>query len=374
MMQRVVIINCFDTYEHRATMLKRYFADRGAQVHVITSDWRHFQKTVRTDAPEGFELLHVKPYHKNLSAARLYSHHNFARDALTRAEQLRPQLLWILVPPNSLVKCAAGYKKAHPETKLVLDFIDMWPETMPISKFKTVMPFSWWRDLRDNFVQACDAAVTECALYQRLLEKKCGKDKMHTLYLARDIVPLQPVPDLPKDRISLCYLGSINNIIDIPCIGEIIRGIPAPVELHIIGDGEKREMLVNVAAEAGANVIFHGKVYDSEEKKNIFDRCHFGLNIMKQSVFVGLTMKSMDYFEYGVPLINNIRGDTWDFVQEHNLGLNYGAATQFDTEELYAIAQQRDRVRGFFENYFSYEKFEDAVNQIVSSLEGPDSQ
>ena len=61
---------------------------------------------------------------------------------------------------------------------------------------------------------------------------------------------------------------------------------------------------------AGAEVFYHGKVFDSKEKNRIFETCHYGLNIMKDSVFVGLTMKSMDYFE-GLPIINNIQGDTW---------------------------------------------------------------
>ena len=367
-MTDVVIINCFDTYEHRVELLKKYFSAQGKNVEVITSDWQHFQKTVREDCPDEYTMIHAKPYYKNLSVGRLRSHYQFAKDALTEVGKRDPRLVWILVPPNALIKFAERYKKNHPNVKVVLDFIDMWPETMPISRFKKCPPFSFWKNLRDKHLQFADTVVTECALYHTLLEKYYPAEKIHTIYLARHITPVKLECNVPKDRISLCYLGSINNIIDISCIGSIIRAIDAPVDLHIIGDGEKRQMLLEVGQASGANVIFHGRIYDVERKKAILDQCHFGLNVMKPSVFVGLTMKSMDYFEYGLPLINNIHGDTWDFVDRNAIGINYSPSSRLNVEQLLHISHNRQNVRQFFENYFSYESFTRQVDSIISNL------
>ena len=33
-------------------------------------------------------------------------------------------------------------------------------------------------------------------------------------------------------------------------------------------------------------------------------------------------MKSIDYFSYGLPLINNIKGDTWEIVNDKGYGIN----------------------------------------------------
>ena len=76
-----------------------------------------------------------------------------------------------------------------------------------------------------------------------------------------------------------------------------------PVTLHIIGDGESKQELIDAAKAGGATVEYHGKIHDPQDKQDIFDKCHFGLNIMK-SVCVGLTMKSIDGFLS--PIINNI--------------------------------------------------------------------
>lgn len=364
----VVIVNCFDTYEHRVELLVRYFESRKQSVLVLTSDWLHFHKSVRTQCPQNYEMIHVYPYTKNLSVGRLRSHHYFAKDVLTRLDKLKPKLLWVMVPPNSLVERAAEYKKAHSECKLVLDFIDMWPETMPISKFKSMPPFTNWRDLRDTNLVAADAIVTECDLYHTILEKHYAPDNIHTLYLARKAGEYCSRPQLPEDRVALCYLGSINNIIDIPLIVQIIKGIQQSVDFHIIGDGENCQMLIDAAQQAGANVVFHGKVYDSREKQQIFDRCHFGLNIMKKSVFVGLTMKSIDYFEGGLPIINNIKGDTWQFVEQKGIGINVETGKNINWETIDTIQRNRKFVRTFFQENFTEETFHNRVHEILARM------
>lgn len=364
----VVIINCFDTYEHRVELLRKYFIRQGKRVHVLTSDWEHFHKRLRTECPAGYEMIHVRPYQKNLSVDRLASHHYFARAVQQRLEELQPELIWALVPPNSLAKCTAAYKKKHPQVKLVMDLIDMWPETMPISRFKTLPPFVAWRKLRDQYVGQADEVVTECDLYQTLLKDHCPGEKMHTLYLARNWADNASEADPPEDKVSLCYLGSINNIIDIDCIAQIVRSLGGSVELHIIGDGEKRDLLIRQATDAGAQVIFHGKVYDRAEKQKIMDRCHAGLNIMKKTVFVGLTMKSMDYFECGIPIINNIQGDTWQFVDAHGIGINIGEDVAISPEQIARLQENRKQVYEFGKAWFDVAVFEEKLDRITGAL------
>ena len=43
---------------------------------------------------------------------------------------------------------------------------------------------------------------------------------------------------------------------------------------------------------------------------------------MKESVCVGLTMKSIDYFQHGLPIINNIPADTAELVEKYGVGVN----------------------------------------------------
>ena len=199
----ITIVNCFDTYEHRVELLKRTLEAEGHRVSVVTSNFRHMKKCLRTECPPDFELVKARPYYKNLSIARLRSHAAFAKAALICVAEKDPELLWVLVPPNSLVKRAAIYKKKHPDKKLVLDFIDMWPESMPITRFKELPPFTAWRSLRDRYVNAADMVVTECSLFWETLEKSCPREKLQTLYLARDFQLYRFVNTPPKDSREL---------------------------------------------------------------------------------------------------------------------------------------------------------------------------
>ena len=318
---------------HTKAMVKQALEEMGYECTYITSDFAHIQKEhFEISLPNAMQIP-TKPYYKNLSVERLSSHHFFARDAFRQVEKIDPDLLFTMVPPNSVAQYAARYKKKHPKCKLILDIFDLWPETFPSNRVKKLLalPFSLWGSLRNKALKAADLVTTECSLYHKTLEKYCGKEKLCTLHPAKELPQLEPAVCLPEDSISLCYLGSINNIIDIPRIGQVIAAIGGPVQLHIIGDGERRQELIDTAEAAGAEVTFHGKIYDAAEKQKIFDCCHFGLNIMKDSVCVGLTLKSMDYLAGGLPIINNIPGDTWELAVENARHRTH--TITFETEE-----------------------------------------
>lgn len=321
---RAVIVNCFDTYEDRVDLIQEFFKEQGYDVTVIQSDFRHFKKVHRVESKEGFIFIKTNPYFKNLSVARLTSHYKYASDAFKIVEEINPDLLYTFVPPNSLAKFAASYKKKHKEVKLILDLIDLWPETMPIGKAKMFPPLTFWGAMRDKSLKYADLVITECDLYQSVLCDALKGVKTETVFLAKKEINVVSKPQLSDDEIHLAYLGSINNIIDIPKIKEIIETVKKfkPVTLHIIGDGESKQELIDAAQAGGATVEYHGKIYDPQKKQEIFDNCHFGLNIMKNSVCVGLTMKSIDYFQHGLPIINNIPADTAKIVEKYGVGVN----------------------------------------------------
>ncbi|MBR4393083.1 MAG: glycosyltransferase [Oscillospiraceae bacterium] len=365
---RITIVHCFETHEDRVDMLCKVLRADGHAVTVVCSDWNHFRKCTRTEFKPGSVPVHAKPYRKNLSLARILSHRRFAEDAIRAAEKTAPDLLWVFSPPNFLIKYAALFKQKCPDVKLILDFIDIWPETMPIRRFKNTLPFRMWKDLRDRYANVADLVVAECDLFRVPLEKTVPAEKISTLYFGRDLPEIQTGLMPPEDRIALCYLGSINNIVDIDRIAWIIENLPLPVKLHIIGGGEREEELVRAAACAGAEVVRHGNVYDPLEKQKIFDSCHFGLNTLKDTVFIGVTMKSVDYFAGGLPILNTLHGDTEEFVERYGIGINVRSAEDLKPEALRKAAENRPAVRRFYEQYFSEEVFSKSMHDIINRL------
>ena len=362
------VVNCFETYERRADLVRKALIEAGYDTKILTSDFEHFGKKRRADNKEGYVFFHAPEYKKNISFARLLSHKKLAGNIFRfiRERAGEVDLLWVIIPPNSFAKEAAALKRQAAGIRLIFDLMDLWPETMPVSINKNAPPFSAWRSLRDNNLPFADLVVTECRLFENKIKNTLPDIKSETLYMTRPLLPYEPVIDLPEDTVELCYLGSVNNIIDIETIAEIIELISKTkkVRLHIIGDGENREKLISTSKAAGASVAYHGAVFDRAEKQRILDKCHYGLNIMKPSVFVGLTMKSLDYLDLGLPMINNIKGDTWDFIEKHKIGINFERSDGFQFTE-YDI-DMRARARAFFENNLSDDMFCRRVRTIAS--------
>lgn len=374
---RVVLVNCFDTYGERVEMVRKYFMSKGHEVQLILSDYKHLEKVRNDETPkDGYTYIHVPAYYKNLSVARLKSHIIFSKKVVKEAEKLKPEMIYVLVPPNSLVKEFSLYKNRNTQVKLIYDVIDMWPETMPIPFFKRHFPFSLWKGLRDKYISLSDYVITECDLYQKFLTNSANIDKLSTIHLTRRNSREVVRDYISRETMDVCYLGSINNIVDINIICSILMQLSAEYKVifHIIGKGEKKAKLIHKVSQTNVQIIDHGIVYEKSRKMDIFSQCDFGLNIMKKSVCVGLTMKSIDYFEAGLPVINNIQGDTFEYVAAYGIGVNLNKKGEIDLEKIKILKKTmnivREKVLWLYNSEFSQDVFVQKMDKIYQTVMG----
>lgn len=323
-MKKALLIACFGWRKGRLEYVEQYLRNQGYEVQQYASDFSH-QKKKYIEPEEGVKYIHVRPYKKNLSFARLYSHYDFSKQVYKLLCEEKPDLVYGVIPPNSVARACAKYKRKHPEAKLVYDIIDMWPESYTARKFLK-MPFKMWASLRDSNLTYADHVFTECGLYQSFLPQL---KSVSALRLCREEAASAETPVWNGKEVNIAYLGSINNIIDIPGIEALITTIAMclAVNVHIVGGGESKTTFVQALERAGAQVHDHGKIFDKPKMQSIIGACHFAINMMKASVCVGLTIKSMDYFQLGVPLLNTIKGDTREFVERYGCGFNIDDAS-----------------------------------------------
>lgn len=368
---KIAIVCTFDTCFDRVRLLKSYYKMVSDEVIVIASDFSHVHKEKYKNESADI-LIDAKPYYKNLSIARLKSHYDFAKKVEIVIEQIKPDYIHSFIPANSLTKFLSKYKIKNPSTKLVYDIIDLWPETLPINRFKQHFPFTLWKNIRDNYLDDADIVFTECHLFQEILHKDLN-EKYHTLYWSKQEAMLDSKFKYDSDSISFCYLGSINNIIDIDLIINFLVECRKykPVNLHIIGKGESKDIFINKATTQNINVIDHGVIYSQEEKQKIFDVCNYGLNVMKSSVVVGLTMKSLDYMCGALPLINTIQGDTKNLCEEDNIGININKDNIKDVaynvchESEQELKERRNNIRHVYTKCFSKESFFKQLDKVL---------
>lgn len=366
MNRKAVVVTCFESNEERARMVYEVLKDKDFAAEVITSDFSHIRKVRRENIPSEMIVIQTKPYARNLSLERMLSHKQFARKAFCMIEEKKPDLIYLMTPANSFIPEAERYKKANPSVRIIIDMIDMWPESLPLSIDKNLFPLNLWRNIRSHHIGCADFLITECSLYQEILKKEYP-GKMQTIYWSRDAHSSRKEIEVPKDRISLCYIGSINNIIDIDRITSIVKEADLPVVMHIIGDGENKDRMITALKDI-CEVNYYGEIRDEEKKSEIFRKCHAGINIYKEKLYIGLTVKCIDYFLNGLPIINNIKGDTWKLVESYHAGINIDRNTRIRYEDLLKLRMNNQNIYDVFENNFSKENFTKKVSQVIDEV------
>ena len=296
-------------------------------------------------------------------------------------------LVWFLVPANSFVRAASVLKKRY-GVRIVLDLIDLWPESIPRPELQKLPPMRVWASLRDRYLDCADWIFTECSLYQKILD--LPEEKTTVLPWFKDepegrektgssAAGIASAGRQDKQPLQIVYLGAVNHIIDIELITEFLRRVKEflgrenrALLLHLIGEGEHKQDFLRSLAEGEIPFRDYGAVYEEEQKKSILQPCSFGLNFMKSSVRVGLTMKSIDYLSYGIPILNTIPDDTWELVDREKIGVNVDrdhletavqavAEISGDPEEWQAM---HVRARETFEKNFTRQAFWQVLDRV----------
>ncbi|MBR4590944.1 MAG: hypothetical protein IKO36_09840, partial [Bacteroidaceae bacterium] len=327
-MRKAFIVSCFDEYNYRNKYVEQYLIQNGFEVYSFISDFHHQRKEyIRKSLRSNVELIHTPPYTSNYSLKRIINHYVFAKKMVKIIRSAKPDFVYANIPPNFVSWCLGRLRKKSIIPKLAFDIYDLWPETMTFGKTSILLRpfFVLWQRIRNKYINQADINITACKLHENVLYNQ-GVDKMHTLYLLKAHSIL--VKDIPKQdsisEIRLCYIGTVNNIIDIDTICNVIKAIKnyKPIKLLFIGIGETKQEFLERVTKIGCSVIDYGVVYDEIEKERIMLSCHFGINIMKPQVCVGVTLKSLEYFSCGLPILNTIAGDTKSLVDEYCCGYN----------------------------------------------------
>lgn len=381
-MKKAICVVAHDNYSYnvRIKYLEQILKNRGYEVVIVSSDFDHRTKKRHNYSRDGLVLLPGKPYKKNLSFARVLSHKDFAEKSLEYLKKEKPDFVFASGAPNLIYKYISKYKSINKHARVIFDVTDMWPETFPVSGVLEkclLVPFFFWKSIRVKYLPKADYCLFECELFERIVRKD-NKDILgNVVYLCENDVDFTFETN-NSIGISLLYLGSLNNILDIDLIEKLVEKLSkyTSVEVNIVGDGEKREEFCKRMENGGAKVKFHGVIYDEKSKADIFRNCQFSLNIMKNSVCVGATMKCIEYFRAGLPVINNIPADTAGFINDYECGYNLDeksldnvvkALVSIDKSEISRMSSNSRRV---YDENFSPKVFEERITKILNSLEG----
>lgn len=233
-------------------------------------------------------------------------------------------------------------------------------------------------------MENADYIFFECGLYKKVLQKSIPATvNTGILYLCKEqsenaeklIEQILQRPITDKKKISFSYLGSISHIIDMEGICRVLENIHAHgiiTEIHIIGIGGNEKEFIEKLEKTQTKVYMHGAVYDEIEKIKLLANTDFGFNMMKNTVKVGLTTKSVDYFSMGIPIINNIKEDTWSLVEKYQAGFNVDNSNLEILSELIMradISEMKWNAKRVYEENFTEKHFLKTVSQALKFSE-----
>lgn len=435
---KVAIVTHSSTFEDRAEAVAQFFEEKGHTAVRVFSDFDHHGKrTVQREA-ENHVYIHLRPYTRNLSLTRLMAIRRFALDAGAYLESGGFDLIYFMIPANSFAAEAERIRRKT-GVRVIFDLIDLWPESLPLRAAAHLTPIRRWRNLRDHHLGCADVIFTECGFYREQLDlpenrtytlywcKLSGDNKYRASgerirtdpggapnpektavhdnatrdnvardniahdnvahdNIAHDVIAHDAVVDdavvrkssCPEQSLRIAYIGAINNIIDIPRIAYLLGALNRrrKVIADIIGEGEHRDDFIRELRNSGVETVCRGAVYEEDRKAEILSRCCLGINVMRTDVHVGLSMKSIDYLSYGVPLINSIKGDLWEFASTCGIGVNIPDNLMTMTEEdlnllldrLIAVAedsQARRRCVNLYRKNFTQDAFNRTLERAL---------
>ena len=354
--------------------LARVLAGRGHDVTWWTAAWSHRRKAARatplhTRDDEGFavRLVAVRPYTKNVSFARLASHRDFGRtferlanESVASGQLERPDVILASLPPLEGPEAAARLAKRL-DANLVVDLMDIWPET-----FERLLPGpQWLRKMlypllfgrmatrRRALLEAADAVSSSAHGYLAAMPEATAGDKpRHVCHLGAwvpefagpprliDEVPnMDAAADLPSAAsgssatgpLACVYSGTLESGQDLDSLMAAARILSAQgvaATLHVAGTG-RLEPSLRTAAESirgSCAVKMHG-LLDRTAYVRLLSECDVGLVLVKPESLVAVPYKVCDYTAAGLALVNSLPGELEQFVSDYRAGVPYTAGS-----------------------------------------------
>lgn len=328
---KIWIENPFDNLPIEGFRAQRYwlmaeaFRKAGHEVTLWTSDFNHTTKRKRVvvkgkGEDEGFSIRFVPtiPYHKNVSIKRIISHLFYAArwrrmGAEALAETSEPDVIILSSPPIMTGLAALHFKKLC-GAKVVLDIMDLWPETFERVASKWIL---WPIKKITDFIRKRADLVTSVA------EAYPGKTFYHGIELCAT-----EEERADSESLRVVYIGNLGVTYDLKTVVEAIKRIKGAT-VKIAGQGAG-------AKDLGDEYVgYLGK----EELERLLAHSDIGVIPMAPESCVGVPYKFADYAKAGLAIVSSLSGESSKLMKR------YGAGEEYVPHDVDSLVKAIERLR-----------------------------
>ena len=217
---------------------------------------------------------------------------------------------------------------------------DLWPESLIAANIikKDYFIFRLINILVKNIYKSSNKILVQSPLfYESIISKGSFSEKIvyipnwaEDIYLNKVIVAPNNDIEIDKQNFNIIYTGNIGVAQDFE------NTIQAAIELkkyknihwYILGEGSKKQWLLNKALEYNISDVFHvGSGYNIKHMPYFYEKADFMLVTLKKDDIFSITIPSkiQSYLAYGKPILGMLDGIGGEIIKTSNCGFTVKA-------------------------------------------------
>jgi glycosyltransferase involved in cell wall biosynthesis len=355
---------------------KDFLQSKGYQVFFLTTDFEHQRKIWISEMPDGFiKLKSVISYKKNISIRRLLNHLIVAISFVRYTIQTPKKPSTIIVSYPTMLLCLAVVMYAkYNRIKVIVDIRDKWPDIfIPYKPLRFVL-FPLY--LIKSYIMKNSICIAISPDYYRWAVGANTVLEPYILPLSNSNQNFDVTRTLSYNKpLVLVFSGTLGLTYSLDSILElhdllILEGINFRID--ICGDGPERVKFERQFEER--KFINYLGWINEEELREVLNRAHIGLMFYRPHSPQGWPNKLIEYLSNGLPIINTLKGETWDLIAEKKLGINIEVSdlksgSVFLKNLLHDSSAYRnitENCKKCFENQFSVDEVQNKLLSIIN--------
>ena len=309
---------------HRMCAWKTQLEENGHELKFFTTDFEHQRKQYISNVPNGFVILKSFLYYKkNISVARLINHFLVSISLMItfKRQHVKPDVIIVSYPTIWTSLVSVVYGKLN-NIKVIVDVRDKWPDIFMVHPSLIVLLWPLFLIKKYIFKGASQLIAISPGYYKWALP--------NNKLIENCILPLaQPIVKEVKreidliNPIKLIFVGSLGttyNLEALLLIHDKLIEINVPFQIQVCGDGPERQWLESNIVHR-KNIVMFGWLDKIELQKRL-NEANFGLMLYYADSPQGWPNKLIEYMANGLPLINTLKGESWDLIEHKQLGYN----------------------------------------------------
>lgn len=300
----------------RPSYIRSVLQSNNSSVITVTSNYSHVKKTRIEYDEEDIVTVRTIEYKTNTSVKRFLSHLVLSFGLFFSAIRYRTKVdCFYVTAPFALT---AMLIKLFTKKKVIVDIVDFWPNSLPFKEnLLSSLFLSMWSSVNKFSCTIADRTISVSSNFIKLAERDL-----------RDVILLSTSRKwdtrevVNRNELNVLYIGNVGRLYDFDSLVNAMFYFEHDVVLHIVGDGDMKDLLIDKLKCRNISFVFYGVIYDADILRDVVNRCDVGFNGYLNTN-ASFSYKAMSYFSYGLPVINSMESDLYEFVDEYGLGVNY---------------------------------------------------